>query len=539
MRSARDSHGNLEPAGSDPGRPRNGALRCVALVTDVRGLPVQDVLVEFTVRFGDARFAGGRERHRTKTDETGRARVRLVAGSNFGINLVRADFDGNTSSPASFDVETIESSADDVTSVSGVLLDVFKHPLEGVAVHLGDRTIKTGRDGRFKMLKVKPGLDQRLEIFGEEIKARGYTWTDASYPIDVLAGVDNSLRRPLFVSPLNEGTPLNSGPPFALDSEGRVTSKGAVLVWHDDYGDKIVPEVAVLRGVRFSAKAGAKLEGQTFSATRVLGDRVPVTLDDGLATGLYFFVQPGSVTFDPPLQFKFPNYDKLPPRSRVLIMHYDPLVFSWVKEGLARVSDDGQVVINEDGSGIRSGGWYAFPSERTQPEFTHVEYVQIAGNPRFAGVHFDHLEAYSRGKSALLATDMEGYEFKRLHFRVTFPILNGDVIVDNKSTEPSDSSQTFAVTVTPGAHVMKPGDRLILTAVGRPHPGGYYVWTSDDPSVASVEPFLNDGGAEHPNRANVVARRPGKVKISAIYITAAGATTVGTSDVLCLQAKPR
>jgi len=74
--------------------------------------------------------------------------------------------------------------------------------------------------------------------------------------------------------------------------------------------------------------------------------------------------------------------------------------------------------------------------------------------------------------------------------------------------------------------------------VGRPHPGGYYVWTSADPSIASVEPFLNNG-TEHPNRANVVAHRPGKVKISATYITLAGATAVGTSQVICRQAKPR
>ena len=86
---------------------------------------------------------------------------------------------------------------------------------------------------------------------------------------------------------------------------------------------------------------------------------------------------------------------------------------------------------------------------------------------------------------------------------------------------------------------MEPGDRLILFAVGRPHPSGYYVWTSSDPSIASVEPFLNDGGAEHPNRANVVAHRSGKVKISAMYITPGGVTSVGTSDVVCRQAKPR
>jgi hypothetical protein len=34
------------------------------------------------------------------------------------------------------------------------------------------------------------------------------------------------------------------------------------------------------------------------------------------------------------------------------------LVSSGEKEGLARVSDDGQVIINEEGSGIGNGGWH-------------------------------------------------------------------------------------------------------------------------------------------------------------------------------------
>jgi Glucodextranase, domain B len=511
----------------------------VALVTDARGLPVEGVRVEFTVRFGDARFAGGHERDSARTDETGRASVRLGAGKDFGINLVRADFDGNTSSPAAFDVETIEPRGDKETSVSGVMLDMFGHPLEGAIVRLGKRTIKAARDGRFTMQKVEPGADQRLEVFGDDINSGGHAWSDASYPIDVLAGADNSLGRPLFVSPLNEGPPLGAGEPFALDAEGRVTSKGAVLAWHDDYGRDVVPEVSLLRGVRVTAVPPATLDGRKFSATLVLSERVPVTLDDGLATGLNYFIQPRAVVFDQPLPFKFPNSDKLPPRSRVLVMHYDERAGSWKKEGTARVGDDGKAVVNEDGSGIRGGGWYAFPGEKTQPEFTNVDFIQIEGNPRFEGATITHLEVYSEGKSAVMATAWGEGDFKRLHFRVTVPALNGEPIFDNKGMEPGDPSRAVEVTVTPISHVMEPGDRLILFAVGRPHPGGYYVWSSADPSIASVEPFVSDGGAEHPNRANVIAHRHGTVKISAMYITPAGATSVGSSEVICRQAKPR
>jgi hypothetical protein len=511
----------------------------VALVTDARGLPVEGVIVEFTVRFGDARFAGGRERDTVRTDVTGHASVRLSAGKSLGINLVRADFEGNISSPAAFDVETIEPRGDNQTSVSGLLLDAFAHPLEGVTIRLGKRTIKTLRDGRFAMQKVDPGTNQRLEVFGEDVDSGGYKWTDASYPIDVLPGADNSLGRPLFVSPLNEGVPLSGGAPFVLDAEGRVTSKGAVLVLNDDYKREIVPEVSLLHGVRVTATPPLNFDGQKFAVTQALSERVPVTLDDGLVTGLYFFVSPHEVEFDQPLPFKFPNADKLAPRSRVLVMRYDSQMGRWAKEGMAHVSDDGKTVTNEDGSGIRGGGWYAFPGEKTQPEFTNIDFMQIEGVPYFENAAIFNLEVYYEGKSAVMATAWGEGEFKRLHFRITVPILNGEIVFDNDGIEPRDTRKTVDVTVTPVSHVMEPGANLILFAVGRPHPGGFYVWTSADPSIASVEPFLKDGGAEHPNRANVIAHRPGKVKISAMYITSAGITAVGSSEVICRQAKPR
>ena len=511
----------------------------VALVTDARGLPVVDIPIEFTLRFGDAHFVGADKKTTARTDETGHASVRLLAGKNLGINVVRADFDGNTSSSAAFDIETIEPRGDKETSVSGVLLDMFSHPLEDVTVCLGKRTIKTGRDGRFTMQKVEPGADQRLEVLGDDINSGGYQWSDASYPIDVLPGADNSIGRPLFVSALNEGPPLNDEEPFALDAEGRVTSKGAVLAWHDDYGYEVVPEVSLLHGVRVTLTPPAKLEGQKFSATQLMTGHVPVTLDDGLATSLYFFVQPRAVTFDPPLPFKLPNSDRLTPGSRVLVMRYDSKAGRWVKEGTARVSDDGKAVMNDEGVGLRGGGWYAFPSERTHPEFTDVDFLQIEGNPEFELVHIAHIEVYSEGKSAVMANVWGEYDFKRLQFRLTTVAMNGEVAFGNKGIEPGDTSKDVEVTVTPASNAMEVGDRLILYAVGRPHPGGYYFWTTSDPSIASVEPFLNDGGAEHPNRVNVVAHRPGTVKVSVTYITPAGASSIGTCEVRCRQAKPR
>ena len=124
-------------------------------------------------------------------------------------------------------------------------------------------------------------------------------------------------------------------------------------------------------------------------------------------------------------------------------------------------------------------------------------------------------------------------DFKRLHFRFTYPVLNGEVVLGAKGKEPVDPHKDLMVTVTPFAHVMEPGSRLILLGRGRPYPGGYYVWSSDDPGIASVVPFLSDGGIEHPNRANVIAHKRGRVKIRLMYVTLAGATSVATAEIIC------
>lgn len=503
----------------------------VVLVTDRHGQPVSGVPVEFTVRYGDAFFAGKSERFAAKTDANGRTSAQLTAGKTLGIQLVRADFRGNTSSPASFDVETTQVRPDGMTSVSGLLLDWYKHPLANVPVKLSGETIRTGRDGRFTFEHVKPGLRQRLEVFGDDITGGEGPWSDASYMIDVLPGVYNELGRPMFVSPLNDG------PPLALDADGRVT-KGAVIAWQDDYGREAAPEVTLLEGVRITTAPSVRLDAQKFSATILGQERVPVSLDDGLATSLYVFVRPGGAEFDTPLPIRLPNLNSLEPKSRVLIMRYDAPTGRWAREGGASVSADGQTVESDAGSGIRGGGWYAFPGEQTYAEYTSVNFLQIEGDPELEGKDV-HLEVSLGGKSAMLMSWWgEGY-FKRLHYRVTMPALGDDIILASRRMKYGNSSSEVEVTVTPEAHAIKRGEMLFLTAVGRPHPGGYYLWTSSDPSIASVEPFLNDGGAEHPNRAKVHAHRLGRVEITALYITYAGMTSVASAEIVCRQPKAR
>ena len=296
----------------------------VVLVTDRRGHPVGDVPVEFIVRHGDAHFGSG-PRFAARTDVSGRASAQVTAGKTLGIQLVRADFPGNTSTPASFDVETTSLRPDRLTSVSGIVVDWYNQPLSNVPVRLDGKTMRTGRDGRFIFDRARPGPRQRFEVVGDEITAGERSWSDASYIIDVLPGVYNQLGRPMFVSALNDGSTL------ALDAEGRITT-GAVIAWQDDERDA-APEVTLREGVRVTTVPPARLDSLKFSATIFGADRVPVSLDDGLATGLYVFVRPRDVEFETPLPIKLPNLDTLAPRSPVLIMRYDPETGRWAQGG--------------------------------------------------------------------------------------------------------------------------------------------------------------------------------------------------------------
>ena len=537
LRDGEPAQINISSGGAQralPGRPYARPL--VALVTDRRGRPVPGVPVEFIVRHGDARFTTG-ARFRAMTDANGHVSATLSAGQTYGIQLVRADFPGNTSSPASFDVQTVGTRVDGLTSVSGLLLDYYAHPLAGVPVRLGDRAARTGRDGRFRIERAAPGPGQRLEVFGDDIKAGEGRWSDASYLIDVLPGVDNELGRPLFASPLNDGPALGAGPPYALDAGGHVTTEGVVLAWRDDYGRDRAPEVTVRRGVRVTSPRAALPGGLKFSATLIDKGRVPVTLDDGLATGLYLFVRPRGVEFDRPLPVRLPNLDGLAPGTPLMIMRYDAQAGRWVRDGGgARVSRDGQAVESDEGSGIRGGGWHAFAGERTYAEFTSVNYIQVEGDPDLEGKDL-RLEVSSGGKSAVMMSWWGEGGFKRLHFRVTMPALGDDVILGRRGMAHGDSGREVEVTVTPSGQALAPGEMVILTAVGRPHPGGYYVWASSDPSVASVVPFVSEGGGEHPNRAKVVAHRPGRAKVTALYVTSGGATSAASAEVVCRPAQ--
>lgn len=236
-------------------------------------------------------------------------------------------------------------------------MDQNLRALPNVLIRLGGQQTRTGGDGRFFLTQVAAGPHQLLEVIGRDEVTLPGRWPNISYDIDVLPGVNNYQRRPLFLPKVNDGIllPLNA----------------ANIVTQDT-----TYELPVLAGeppIRVTAKAGTQvlfppdITDKRLSVTRILPSHIPMALEDGRSTRLYISVQPSGTLFDPPLEVSFPNLDREPANAPVLLMSFDHDAGRYVQVGTGHVSADGRSVIGDPGSGIRVGAWHAFPPPPPKP----------------------------------------------------------------------------------------------------------------------------------------------------------------------------
>jgi hypothetical protein len=415
---ARDAAGNLSPASqlsitSNPdlelpsagfasqinvatGNSQRGLVNAalprplIALVTDREGKPVANTAVRFTAQVGGGRFTvSNNEVLDVATDAQGYARVTYVSGPEAGLQQVRADFTGNTKSPAVFLADALESTGAE-TAVSGIVLDQNLRALPKVLVRIGGQQTRTGEDGRFKVGNVAVGPHQLLELIGRDQITLPGRWPNITYDFDVLPGVDNQLARPLFLPKVNDGVDL------PLDANGVVTQDTTYQL----------PAAGNLPPVRVTAKAGTRVvfppdvTDKTLSVTRIAANRIPMSLEDGRATNLYISVQPSGTVFETPLEVSFPNIDGLPANKEVLLMSFDHEAGRYVKVGTGHVTSDGAEVRSDPGSGIHVGAWHALPPPEPKAEVTVLGQIQIAGNPAFEDKTITKIEAWVDGQAA-------------------------------------------------------------------------------------------------------------------------------------------
>jgi cytoskeletal protein CcmA (bactofilin family) len=374
----------------------------IAIVRDRSGNPVSNAIVRFTVTHGGGRFTNGNASADAQTDGDGYARARYVSGNAPGVQLVRADFAGNLLAPTTFMAEALTSEPGAVTSVSGTVRDSNLRALPNVLVRLSGQETRTGADGRFRIENVPAGPHQILELIGRDQITLPGRWPNITYDMDVLPGIDNNLGRQLFLPKVNDGVAM------PLDASGIVTSDTSVQL--NVVGGEPPIVITARAGTRVTFPPDAT--DKRLSVTRILASRVPMPLEDGLASNLFISVQPSGAIFDPPLEVSFPNADELQPNTEVMLMSFDHDAGRYVRVGGGKVTADGLRVRNDPGSGIRVGAWHSLPPRpgggggNPQPdEITVIAQIKIKGNPDLEGVHINDILAQLGGNRAMVLTE--------------------------------------------------------------------------------------------------------------------------------------
>ena len=490
----------------------------IAIVTDRNGAVVQGAAVQFTVEHGGGSFVGGGPTITATTDALGHASVRYVAGPTVGLQQVRANFNGNTLTPAIFLAESLQPVAGSVTTVTGAVLDQNLRALPNVLVRLGGQQTRTGPDGLFLLSNVAAGPHQLLELIGRDQVSLPGRWPNITYDFDVLPGVNNDLGRPLFLPKVNDGIAL------PLDANNVVTQD-------------TVFELPVVGGeppIRVTAKAGTRITfppdvtDKRLSVTRIPTNRVPMVLEDGRATNLYISVQPSGAIFEQPLEISFPNLDRLAANIAVLLMSFDHDAGRYVKVGTGHVSGDARVVTSDPGSGIRVGAWHGVPPDPPQPEVTVLGYVQVEGNPALDGKEITSRQAWVDGQPAeriSSPTNLEGV-ITRDYYRAVLT-LPREAPPRLAKLEAHYQAAKQTITLSPNRVFLAPEQKIDVTATlslpvtGTPK----FTWKSSDTDKVTVAFAANNTDASTPNVVTITSgkrEKAGTTKVTVEYKSSTG-----------------
>ncbi|MEJ7712737.1 MAG: hypothetical protein WKF84_23535 [Pyrinomonadaceae bacterium] len=280
--------------------------------------------------------------------------------------------------------------------------------------------------------------------------------------MDVLPGIDNELGRPMFLPKVNDGIQM------PLDESGVVTQDTTFEL----------PVVGGEPPIRITAKAGTRVTfppdvtDKRLSVTRIATNRVPMVLEDGRAASLYISVQPSGALFETPLEISFPNLDRLPANSEVLLMSFDHDAGRYVRVGTGHVSADGRVVVSDPNNGIRVGAWHALPPPEPESEVTVLGHIQVEGNSTFEGKDIVSAEAWVEGTRAVLTTAPASLsEAKQLSYRATFSLpRNASVrLAKMEATTVVLAAKAKVVEVTFGGDRFHTVSEDTGTAYGTPH----------------------------------------------------------------------
>lgn len=324
----------------------------IAKVMDDRtGDPVPGIAVMFSVVAGGGSVNGGGSSITKMSDANGTVSTQWTLGPEPQVEqMVVANFSQNAGMPVMFMATGLAPNPGGTTSFTGVVLTTQSLvAVPGVTVRIEGVTTTTDATGRFVLTGVPTGR-HILHVEGRTA-TRPETFPDLVFDVDVLAGQENRLGRPIFL-------PI-------IDTASSVTITGM----------ETQPVV-----VRSTAFPGFALEIQPGSATFPDGsrsgvvtvtaippDQVPMSLLDNGLSGVVVSIQPGGTIFNPPARVTYPNLDGLAPGERVNLTSFDHDAGAFINIGPGTVSADGSTITSDPGVGIRVAAWHAAVPARRIP----------------------------------------------------------------------------------------------------------------------------------------------------------------------------
>jgi len=318
--------------------------------------PVPNVPVTFTVILGGG-SVNGQPAATVNTSPTGHAEIDFITGSQAGLNLIEVDFASNPTTPARFLIYGVEPDPAQPTLFSGIVLNNANEPLQGAMCMLivgqTQRMTQSDIDGRFEFNDIPEDGPADFLVSGSTVFRRGGaggmnvppgTYPFLHYELQIIAHAENSLGMPVLLPPLNP----NNARIFDNTQDMELTVEG-------------------IAGLKMLIKAGSMMlaDGRIpspssparVSLNQVHFDDVPMPMTDGAAPPFAWTLQPGGARFDPPIAITYPNMSGLPAGAltNFLSFNHDTGRFEIAASG--RVSDDGQFIVSDPGSGIAVAGW--------------------------------------------------------------------------------------------------------------------------------------------------------------------------------------
>jgi hypothetical protein len=313
----------------------------VAVVFDSGGNPLSGVPVTFQIAAGGGSVAGADEVTVT-TDQSGLAATSWRLGSTPGLDnhLVEARFPGLASEAATFKASAFVPGDPAATELVGVVLDNQGAPVPGVTLRLRDTPNMTVADaeGQFRLTGVPVG--RVFLIADATTTTRPGQWASLEFELFTVAGVANTLDRPIYVLPLDL-----AGGIFVDETHGGVVTIANV----PGFELEVAPGSVTFPG---GGRSGL------VTVTAVHADRIPMAPGAGMQPRLIVTIQPAGAHFDPPAPFTLPNVDGLAPGAVTELFSFDHDLGAFVAIGTGTVSEEGSIIRSDPSFGILEAGWH-------------------------------------------------------------------------------------------------------------------------------------------------------------------------------------